>query len=327
MKPPFSSEDLVRISTMMEVGLKSGRDWISILEWISKSDHKIKIRDHLRGLLRRLKIDSLENTLLEEREKSPDLLWKMFVEILLQANRGSLHLSNLFKSFSEIGRSVIQLRRKEKSLLFIPRFQSCTSLLMTLGFAWGFPLMAPGLFPTFLTLKRPDLFYGGLGIILIGFILLHWLCSRPRRTLGPLLSTSFFFYFLSVHVESGLDLVSSWYRSLEAVPLPENLKQRLSRPGLGVESMESFLLDLSTKLKGSWPGILTGLIWAKNSGIGLSRFLKEISDKETERLLFSWEDEIRKLTMISLLPLAILVFPGTMFLLVGPQLLELMTTL
>lgn len=323
----LTETDLIRISNILELGLQGGRDWISILDWVSKSDSQERVRAYLRNFLAQLRLYPTEKVLLEEKLRSTELLGRIFFEILIQANRGSLHLSSLFKTFSEVGSSLHQMKKKEKSLLFVPRFQSFAVLLMTLAFTLGLPFFAPDLFPTFWTLKRKDLFFSGWSLILLGFFVLQWLCLRTSRCLSPRIAIPFFFYFLSIQIESGLDWVTSWYKALESVSLQEKLKRLLSRPGLRVETMHEFIEDLKSTLESPWPEILTGLLWAKTSGVGLSKFLKEASKRESESLFFQWEDETRKLTMISLLPLALLIFPGVLFLLVGPQMYELMRIL
>jgi hypothetical protein len=326
-RAPLLEADMIRVATMMELGLRSGRDWLSIVMWISQCDASSDVRSYFLSLSHRLKLDSLEKCLKNERSRSTDLLWKLFVENLLQAHRGALHLSALFKTFAEIGRRIVSLKEKEKSLLFVPKFQSWTSLFIIAAFVFGLPSLAPGLFPTFLTLHRFDLFVSGLVVAFCGFGILLWLCAQPQKRLVSELFASFFYYFLSLQLEAGSDFVTAWYRALENVPLPPKLYKNLNRKELSTETMDDFLSSLRSRLPAPWPEILTGILWAKNSGIGLSRFLKDCSAQEADRLLLKWEDEIRKLTMIALLPLGLMIFPATLFLLVGPQLFELVTTL
>src|SRR4051812_25557350 len=134
MKSALPAKDLLRISWTIETGLKSGRDWISVLRWISEKDPEKRVRSYLQYLCLRLKIDSVEKTLKEERDRWKDLLWRLFIEILMQAHLGAQNLSQVFATFSEIGNAIQKVKIKEKSLLFIPKFQSFVSLTITLGF-------------------------------------------------------------------------------------------------------------------------------------------------------------------------------------------------
>ncbi|MBN8554205.1 MAG: hypothetical protein J0L93_02075 [Deltaproteobacteria bacterium] len=323
MKSPLKTSDLVRTAGSLELGLRAGRDWISILKWISMNDPKEDVRVYFRFLCHKLKFEAIENVLRSEKELSRDLTWILFIEILLQAHRGSQHLSQLFQTFSKTSYSIQQLKQKEISLLFVPRFQTWAALLLTVAFTIALPMLAPEYFPTFITLKRYDLFAAGFGYLGLGFCLLQWMCIRPRRHLRPMLNLTFFFYFLSLFIESGLDFSSAWYRAVGTVDFDHRIRSLLQKSGLNVETSEDFLKNLQSQLQAPWPEILNGLLWAKTSGVGLSNYLKSISEKEGERLTALWEDEIRKLTMTSLIPLGLVIFPATLFLLVGPQMLQL----
>jgi len=322
-----SLEEILRLSGSLEIGLKSGRDWLSILKWISENDSAENLRSYLKILINKIRVDKTERSLKEEAARTSDKIWKLFIEILLQAHRGTQKLSQLFQSFSVMVNAIQKLKQKERSLLFVPRFQMWTAVAITLGFMFGLPLLAPSTFPTFLSLKRYDLFCAGLIPLVFGFALLHWMCARPKRLLSPLLSTSFFFYFLSVFVESGIDLATAWLQAAEIADFPMKTKSKLVRHGLHVESMQRFLTDLQKEMPDPWPGILAGLIWTQVSGLGLSDYLKSVSRNESERVLFLWEDEIRKLTLTTLVPLGIFIFLPTLFLLVGPQLVDLAANL
>lgn len=324
---PYSSADLVRVASLLEMGLRSGRDWISVLIWISKSDPQPKVRQELEAWIHRLRIESVEKSIREESARSKSPLWILFLEILRQSQRGAVSTSVLLRSFCDVGHSLIDLQRQESSLLFVPIFQSWVSLFLTIAFAVGLPLLSGDLFPSFISLGRPDLFWAGMSVIIIGFFCLQWLCRRPERNLKPLLSVPFFFQFLSIQLEVGLDFVSAWYQSLQSIPFSPRLKNVLSRPGLSVETMDDFLLGLRSQLASPWPEVITGVLWAKSSGVGLSSFLKDSSDNESRRLLRLWEAEVRKTTMLALLPLGLMIFPASLFLLVGPQFLQLMKNL
>jgi hypothetical protein len=87
--------------------------------------------------------------------------------------------------------------------------------------------------------------------------------------------------------------------------------------------MDDFLNSLSKSLKAPWPELLMGVLWAKMSGIGLSQYLQSASDRQSEILLSLWDEEIRKLTITTIIPLGLLIFPAALFILIGPQFLAL----
>lgn len=321
----FRYDSLIRLCWALETGLKSGRDWPSVLQWAATGDPDTKWKAYLKHFCEKLKKDSAEAVLTEERESFVAVEWKLFFEILLQANKGSRHLSQLFESFGALLRALQNIKKREASLLFIPKFQAWVALSIALSFTVMLPILSPELFPTFFGMGRSDLFCTGLSFLLLGVLILRWMCRKPERHLIPLMHTALFFYFMAVFIESGLDLASAWCRSVEKAGFSDDFRRKIFRAGLNVESMEEFLSSLQRTLETPWPEILNGLVWAKKSGMGLSSYLKFSAERESQRVLFLWEDEIRKLTMLTLVPLGLLIFPATLYLLVGPQLLELMS--
>ncbi len=251
-----------------------------------------------------------------------DFTSRLFLEILIASQKNTHRLSGIFEVFSEIIESLINLKRQEARALWIPKFQSWISILIALLFVAGLPILAPDLFPTFLSLDREDLFCSGLAVLCSGFLLLYWMALQPSRNLTPLLNNTFFFYFMSVYIETGLDSATSWSQAVRAVDFPKFLKHKLDRKELQAESLEDHWADLQNELPAPWPEILNGLLWAKISGIGISKYLQKVSKSEANRLTGLWQDQIQKLSMLSLIPLSLFIFPSTLFLLVGPLILE-----
>lgn len=323
-KANLQLNDFIRLSLALEAGFRAGRDWVTTLRWCASRDAKNSVRDFLKGLFSDLTTDTAENVIQMYRLRSSDMCWRLFFELLLQTSRGGYQMSQIFRTYSQIGMSIVKLKQREASFLFVPRFQAWGGLVMSIIFVSLLPSLAPDVFPSFVSLGRWDLFVSGLAFVALGFLLVRWLCLRPQRHLSHLLGTTFFFFFMGMYVESGLDLVSAWERSLQNVPLPRDLQSALKRPGLHVDSFDSFLEDLESKLSSPWPEILSGLGWVKATGNGVGDYLKGSAGRECERLLASWEDEIRKLSVFTLAPLILIMFPAALFLLLGPQVLELL---
>lgn len=324
MKSRIEILDWIRIASFLELGLKSGRDWPSILEWTSHADANSSLKLYLRQLLVRMKWKGADEALHSAvlRAQSPEE--KMFLHILMQNQRGLGHLSVLCTRFTQILRQVEKLRRHERALLFIPKFQAWTSVGVCLIFTCILPILAPGIFPQFYQQQRWDLFVLGFLGIGAGLTSLYSMTLRPQRHIRNLLNQTFFLYFISVFVESGRDLPGAWREALKISDLG-SLNTLLTPPG--VEKFEDFLIRISKTLTGSWPGILAGISWAKTSGTSISQYLREFSDGEAERLAWAWEFEVRKTSLLTFIPLAGLIFPSTLFLLIGPQILELTRTL
>src|SRR3989338_2728388 len=162
----LTEADLARLSAHFERGLEGGRDWLSILKWLAENDPQKKVQENLKFLVLKLKVELLQGGLEEEKKKCEDPLTRLFLEILLQAQKGSSHLSRLFHSFSGLCVSIDRIRRKERGLLFIPKFQSMASLGMAVFFLVILPWWQPEFFPTFVDLKRYDLY--GISILGLG---------------------------------------------------------------------------------------------------------------------------------------------------------------
>ena len=119
------------------------------------------------------------------------------MEILLKVQRGQKNPSSLLDVFQVVVYEICKLKRKQKGLLLIPKLQTWSVLFLSLFFTIGLPQMAPDLFYSFLDLGRRDLFILGWSVILGGVLSIWGLSRWSYRHCSPLLSITFFFYFLS----------------------------------------------------------------------------------------------------------------------------------
>jgi hypothetical protein len=296
---------------------------VSIIRWISSNDPDLEVRKYFQGFIYRFSVETTDSFLDGEMKNFNSPLGRLFFQLLKQNLRGGQNLSKLFSRFSKIAEGIDQLQRRERGMLFVPKFQTWVAAAMSLFFVMGLPLISHEYFPTFISLHRGDLLFVGLAILALGFYLLHWMCRRPQKQLKPHLELVFFLQFLSLFIESGLDLISAWYKAIDVSNMDSRLRSQLRRKDLSVETMDDFLNSLSKSLKAPWPELLMGVLWAKMSGIGLSQYLQSASDRQSEILLSLWDEEIRKLTITTIIPLGLLIFPAALFILIGPQFLAL----
>lgn len=326
MKPKaLMPKDLQRISQYLLMGLRSGKDMISILKWAATHDSSAMTREYLNYLTLEIRFDNQLEVFEKNKRESLNLFQKLFFEILLQSQRGSSHVSGLIEVFIEILRRVQRLQKQAQSLLFVPRFQAIVGLSVALLFALVLPWVWPDLFPSFLLVGRADLFCTGMGGALLGVWVLRMMCQRPQRHFEDLLQTTFFFQFMTIFVQSGSDFMTSWSRSVSAIPFRADLKKALSPQAATVQTVHDFLTEKREVVPSKWKDLMTGLLWATSTGQGLSNYLRASANAQADEISFEWEDEIRKLTALSVLPLSFIVFPAAMFLLVGPRFLELMS--
>ncbi len=314
--------DLTRISWYLVTSLRAGRDWFGSLEMISLRDPEPRVRYYFSEFIKTSKIEGVESAIRRFIRQADSTLVRLFLHVLLQSQRGSIQLSKMLEQFGNLAYRTGQLKRKHQELQFTPRFQMWGTLTVTCFLVFIVPLISPIHMPTFLSQGRSDLFFAGVSLIVMGFILMEWLSWKTRRYFEPMIQMTFFFSFLGFFVESGLDLVTSWKSSLEMISFPSDLRRKLERPDLNADGMAQFLKTLAVTLKEPWPSILTGLVWVSETGLGVADFLKWTSQRESERWEQVWENQIKNSSAFSIIPLLLFIFPGAMFLMIGPQLLE-----
>jgi hypothetical protein len=209
--------DLTRISWYLVTSLRSGRDWFGSLEMISVRDPEPRVRYFFSEFIKISKIEGVESAIRRLIRQAGSTLVKLFLHVLLQSQRGSIQLSKMLEQFGNLAYRTGQLKRKHQELQFTPRFQMWGTLAVTIFLVFIVPVISPIHMPTFLSQGRSDLFFAGVSLIAMGFILMEWLSWKTRRYFEPMIQMTFFFSFLGFFVESGLDLVTSWKSSLEMI--------------------------------------------------------------------------------------------------------------
>lgn len=316
--------DLVEISETLSQGLQAGKDLRGILKWLEVNASSPRIKEAAGALLVSSKTTHWEESLQSQKESWKKVEARLLIEILAQSRKGHLHLSQLLNVFSHSLRMVIKLEQRQKSLLFIPRFQAGISVFVAFLFGVILPFCSSELFPSFWQLGRSDLFFVGFGGVAIGLILLYWMSLKPRQNFQQILQMVFFWVFLSVLIQSGLDLISAWRRTLCILNFPPKLRILFNPLNANVDGLQKFLEKLEICAPSLWRRSLVGLRWAYANGIGLSSFLKETAQTQSEEIFYKWDDEIRRLSVLSVLPISFFIFPSVMFLLLGPRLLEML---
>jgi|GEM_PF-6167822 len=319
IKSKLKEQDLLRVLSTLQMGLRSGKDWVYVLRWLSENDPNETLRQRFIDFIQKIKICGIERSLQEQKSVENTIEWKMFYEILLQSQKGAQHLSELLCFFYQLVRRLEGLRNKQQSLLLVPKLQSFIFLSLSLVLALVLPLIFPRLFPSFIQLGRIDLFLEALFALLFGIGVLNWICSRPNRIYRPALHVTLFFYLMSLFIRCGLDYLSSWNKAVDSTEFSDSFKNKLrisnTKSDLFLNTIQSF----QKRLSAPWPRVLLGMNWALSAGSELGEYLEKSALQEFENFIFQWEDELRRLTVISLFPLAFICFPAAFFLLIGPQ--------
>ena len=319
MKTKLNVADVIQLAEFLEVGCQTGRDWTQVFLAVSEHPVHPRLKTFCSRAIDLYKFRSAAEVFSHLEMENMDVLQRMFFKIILSSFKSSGHFSVSLKSFISTARRIERLRRQLASLMFLPKFQAWLALAIVLLFIAVLPSVSSEMFPTFIQMGRADLFVAGLVVILSGFGILWWLSMRPERRLKELLAQQFFFFFMSVYVRLGMDLSSAWTESVK-ISCSGRLKKLLLPPeGIRVTTFRDYVNGIIPRASEPMARNLAGLLWMMPTGCGLSDFLQSCAESESERLLFAWEDEVRRLSVVSILPLSLLIFPGSLFLLAGPQ--------
>ncbi len=321
MRAKIEVSHIIQLAEFLELGCQSGKDWTQVFQGIVTHPVDQPLKQLCENALQLYKWQSASEVFSTLEVQSKDPLQKMFFKVLVNSQKSSLHLSVALRAFINTSRGIQKLRMQMKSLMFLPRFQAIMALAIVLLFVAVLPTISPSMFPTFLQMKRFDLFLMGILGVALGFVFLWWLSIKPERRLNELLSQQFLFFFLATFVRTGMDLSSAWSEAVGS-SCTGNLRALLMpAEGVRAKSFKEFIWELIPKTSAPMARNLAGLLWILPTGIGLSDFLQVCAESESERLLFAWEDEVRRLSVVSILPLSLLIFPSAVFLLAGPQVL------
>jgi hypothetical protein len=321
MRTKIETFHIIQLAEFLELGCQSGKDWTQVFLGIIAHPVDQPLKLLCEKALQLYKWQSASEVFLTLETQSKDPLQKMFFRVLVNSQKSSLHLSVALRGFIQTARGVQKLRMQMKSLMFLPRFQALIALAIVLLFVAVLPLISPLMFPTFLQMKRFDLFVIGVAGVALGFVVLWWLSIKPERRLNDLLSQQFLFFFLATFVRTGMDLASAWSEAVSASCTGDLRDQLTPAEGVRAKSFKEFISELIPTTSAPMARNLVGLLWILPTGLGLSDFLQSCAESEAERLLFAWEDEVRRLSVVSILPLSLLIFPSAVFLLAGPQVL------
>ncbi len=319
MRTRIEVSHMIQLAEFLELGCQSGKDWTQVFAGVLSHPVDAPLRELCESALQLYKWQSATDVFASLESQSRDPLQKMFFKMMINSQKSSLHLSVALRSFIQTARGIQKLRAQMKSLMFLPRFQAFMALAIVLLFVGILPLVSPSMFPTFFQMNRIDLFLVGISGVTLGFVFLWWLSIKPERRLNELLSQQFLFFFLATFVRTGIDLSSAWTEAVNA-SCSGRLRDLLTpKEGVKVMSFKEFISDLIPRTAPPMARNLAGLLWILPTGLGLSDFLQTCAEAEAERLLFAWEDEVRRLSVVSILPLSLLIFPSAVFLLAGPQ--------
>lgn len=324
---PLRVNDLVLVSRNIEAGLRTGRDFRTCLRWLSKNAKNIRISEFATRLDHEMSFQTWEQVVNSFRGLRRSPLEQIFFEILSQSRAGVHHLSSVLSRFREVLATLLKLERESRSLLLLPKVQAGVAIVVGLSFGIVMPLLSPQMFPSFLTRGRADLLMAGLSGLALGTTSLWWISVGPLRRIEDSTKKILFFSMQVVLIRSGLDFVTAWNRALEAIRFPshffEGMRFQLSKS----QTLQQRLLEIEEGAPQSWKEVLVSLRWVLESGAGVSDWLDEVCKLERERFESESLYLLKRLSLLTMIPVQIIIFPSSVFLLLGPQLLEILSSI
>jgi len=322
-KRSLKIEELQKLTRLLLVGLSSGKDLAGIFQWVAENDENKSLREFALRLSRDSKTDHLCSVLHAEKQRAENPVEAFWFEILLQSQKGNQQLSQLLQKFLDLSSKINQLEKQLKAHLIVPKIQSLICCFVGVSFAIVLPAIWPALFPSFLGLGKPELFAAGIAGMLAGVYCFQLMQRKPQKRFRELVEFVAFFEFLAALSLSGLDFVSAWRKVLETKLLSEPTRLKLSMSSYKMESIRDLLLKLQAESVGPWKSVMTGLLWSQSGGMGVSKYIRSVLDFSVMDLCMEWEAEVRALSVWAIIPLCLFIFPSSMFLLIGPRILEL----
>jgi hypothetical protein len=304
---------------ILRLGIKSGRDWADVADWVVEKRSGRPEGLFFKRILMDKRIHGARIALHREKARARSFELKIFLEILSLHERSQSSLIEALNDFSRLLRLSIRFEQLRKSLFLLPILQTAFCLIFAFVFCILLPVIFPNVFPSFIHFGRWDLFsYGGAGLSL-GLLSLWILMRLSQRKLLESILIVPFLSFLSIRVKSGEDIHGAWLKCLDALDfkaLPSSLRTEVSKKS---QSFEEAIESLLVRLPSPWNRILLGLLWSYRSGIGMVDFLSDSLSMESEQIFAEAEINLRKDSVLSLLPLIVFCFPSCLYLIAGPH--------
>ncbi len=244
---------------------------------------------------------------------------RMLLDLLLQLSRSTKQSANNFRILNALLKEIGDLKAKTKALMMVPQLQALAAALLAGSYSVLLPILFPQFFPSFLHLGLKWEFIAGEFILVFGLAITIFISLLPKRFEKSLVQPCFFFHILAYRLESGEDLDSAWRSALRSVDFPIKWMKVLRRSEIRTESFEDFLQRIGTNLSYPWTDLSIQMQWALRQSSQLAPYLRELAANETNRVSQLWELEARRLSVFVLLPLLLLCFPASIYLILGPQ--------
>lgn len=306
MPKPLNLTSLYSLARDIEIRLNAGNDLKSAFIEVSTMD--IFPGDTFREAIQRLK------------QKQPHPMAHLLFDLLTLGNSGIKHLSTVLQSYRILLKVLIRLERESISHFFLPQFQAWTAVAATLLVSF-MPFAFPDSFTSFL-ISSPDLFFGGLAGCAVGLGILYFMILKSKCRFQEEVSRLTFLYLLMIFIRNGWDILSAWNRSLEILNVSDSLRRSLFISSEKSDAFQESLFSLESKLPLEWRKFMAPL---RSILLGASHFsdkLFELAEHERERIEFESLHRLRRTAASTIVPVQLLVFPSALFLLVGPQILE-----
>jgi hypothetical protein len=310
----------LRLSQFIESGLRAGSTPKEVLDWLARE--KDMLGEWCREFLLQLKTLSWQEVLSQRLERVSSGVYKIFLSLLFEMPKHQKQSAQNLKRFGEMLRELEELKRETESSILVPRLQALGAGGLALVYVLLLPALFPHYFPSFLDLGKPSYFILGLSTYLLGLGLTLYFSYWPIRRQKRFCAQSVFVQILSYQLETGSDFFRSWEEARRMADLDEKTGSAFLKPPHSKESMDEFLARIGQDTEQMWRDFICLIRWALRSGQGLSQLLRDLGRDQSKEMIQKWKMESKALSVLLLLPLGLICFPATLFLVIGPQLVR-----
>jgi len=274
----------------------------------------------LKDLESQLRVDSIESSFSVAAQLIEEKNFQLAFRLISRLHRNLNHLISGLESFSQSLQQLIQFDLEQKTALATSSYQAVSIAIVSLLMSTLGPFVLSGALISFLDLQM--YFAYGFGILLIfaGIYLVYRSSLQLKRRRNEIMQGFSFLQCLISHLETGQNFFESWNASLELGSLKdiESLKLETSK----FELLPSVIESRLEYFKRPCRSVLERMLSQIQNVSQLPKQLRMATQLEFEHEFERCRFQIKRMSVLSLMPVLLLCFPGSCFLLIGPQLVR-----
>lgn len=267
-----------------------------------------------------LQLESVEESFRNVSSATEDKNFQLALRLIGKLHYNVAQLILGLESLSMALEKIILFDLEQKTALASSTYQAVFIAGLSLGMSILGPLLFPGVLVSFIDLQMSFHYVFGILLILSGIYLLcrsSWKLKRKRK---KIMSSFCFLQCLVSNLEIGQNFLEAWNSALDFgfMEFGERLKLDLGKFDLLAALMNERLKSFD----GPCRSVLERMIYQIHHVSLLPKQLKLAIQMEFDREFEKSRFQIKKQSVMSLLPVLLLCFPGCCYMLIGPQLMR-----